>query len=203
MPAPFMLVIAGPNGSGKTTLTNFLRRSGVDFGEYINPDDIAPTLLGSYSERVRAAQRIADELRDECLTNRRDFSFETVMSHPGKIEIIRRARDAGFETTLFFIGTEAPEINVARVGQRVAFGGHDVPDEKIIARYGRSMDLLSDAIRAAHRTFIFDNSAVGTIAAASPRLLVEIDNLDGRPRIVRGSLNGVSWASRLIQPMLG
>lgn len=42
--APFLLVIAGPNGSGKTTLTNYLLEAGIDFGEYINPDEIAATL---------------------------------------------------------------------------------------------------------------------------------------------------------------
>jgi predicted ABC-type ATPase len=203
MPTPFLLVVAGPNGSGKTTLTDYLRRSGIDFGVYINPDDIAPTLSGSYDERVRAAQLVADEKRDDCLANRRDFSFETVMSHPGKIEFMHRARDAGFEITLFFVGTETPEINVARVGQRVALGGHDVPDDKIVARHGRSMALLPAAISAAHRIFLFDNSAVGTPASASPRLLVEIDNRDGRPKIVRGALAGCVWASRAIDPVLG
>ena len=64
MSDPFLLVVAGPNGSGKTTLTNFLRSTGLDFGEYINPDDVALGLDGSYEERVRAAQSVADLMRD-------------------------------------------------------------------------------------------------------------------------------------------
>jgi predicted ABC-type ATPase len=52
---PFILMIAGPNGSGKTTLTNWLRRQDLDFGEYINPDDIAARLSGSYEDRTREA----------------------------------------------------------------------------------------------------------------------------------------------------
>ena len=39
-------MIAGPNGSGKTTLTQYLAAAGVNFGNYINPDDIAKTLVG-------------------------------------------------------------------------------------------------------------------------------------------------------------
>ena len=82
MPPPFLLVVAGPNGSGKTTLTNFLRGAGQAFGEYINPDDIAIGLSGSYDARVREAQSIADAMRDACVGEGRSFSFETVMSHP-------------------------------------------------------------------------------------------------------------------------
>lgn len=41
MPRPVLTVIAGPNGSGKSTLIEHLMRQGVDFGTYINADDIA------------------------------------------------------------------------------------------------------------------------------------------------------------------
>ena len=60
-------MVAGPNGSGKTTLTNQLRLSDVDFGRYINPDDIAKSLQGDYESRVREAQRIADQQRADCI----------------------------------------------------------------------------------------------------------------------------------------
>ena len=40
-------------------------------------------------------------------------------------------------------------INIARVAQRVAQGGHDVPRDRIVARYHRTMALLPDAIVAA------------------------------------------------------
>ncbi len=63
MPDPFLLVVAGPDGSGKTTLTRSLRAAGLDFGEYINPDEIALDLEGSYDARVRQAQSIADRAR--------------------------------------------------------------------------------------------------------------------------------------------
>jgi predicted ABC-type ATPase len=125
-----MLMIAGPNGSGKTTLTRWLRERGVDFGEYINPDDIAGSLTGSYEQRTREAQRIADQRRDACLEAKRSFSFETVMSHPSKIDILVRAREAGFFVQLFFVGTDDPQTNIERVELRVAQGGHDVPKDR-------------------------------------------------------------------------
>ena len=47
------------------------------------------------------------------------FSFETVFSHPAKIDILRRAFESGYRTYLYFIATETPEINIARIAQRV------------------------------------------------------------------------------------
>jgi predicted ABC-type ATPase len=157
--APVLLVIAGPNGSGKSTLTEFLRGLGYEFGTYINPDEIAATLELPEPDRSRRAQALADLQRDSCLTSRVNFSFETVMSHPSKIEFMSRARDAGYEVRLLFVCTSDPEINTVRVRQRVYFGGHDVPEDRIRARYQRTLELLSRAAALTHRTVLFDNTA--------------------------------------------
>ena len=124
---PFLLVIAGPNGSGKSTLTDYLIEAGVDFGEYINPDQIAADLSIAEPARSKRAQEIADFHRNRCLMNGISLSFETVMSHPSKIEFMIRANDAGYDVTLYFICTSDPEINIRRVENRVSLGGHSVP----------------------------------------------------------------------------
>lgn len=157
---PFLLVLAGPNGSGKSTLTNYLIAAGVDFGEYINPDEIASALSAPEPQRSKRAQEIADYHRDRCLTERLNFSFETVMSHPSKIEIMLRAVDAGYDVTLYFVCTSDPEINIRRVQNRVSLGGHDVPRDRIVARYWRSLNLLCHAALVARRSVLFDNSAL-------------------------------------------
>jgi hypothetical protein len=93
---PFVVMVAGPNGSGKTTLTSYLRARKVKLGRYINADDIAGTLAGSYDERVRAAQVIADQQRTDYLANRVSFTFETVMSHESKVAFFEDCRAAGY-----------------------------------------------------------------------------------------------------------
>jgi predicted ABC-type ATPase len=168
----FLLTIAGPNGAGKTTLTRRLLESGVDFGVYINPDDIAHELTGSYQERVTRAQGIAAWRRNACLEDKCSFSFETVMSHPSKVEFLARAKTAGFFVQLFFVGTDDPRTNIDRVALRVALGGHDVPQDRIIARWHRTMALLSRAMAISDRSFIFDNSTSGP-GIAGPRLVLE------------------------------
>lgn len=59
---------------------------------------------------------------------------------------------------LAFIATEDSAINIARVRNRVADGGHNVPEEKIVSRYGRSLELLPEAIRYSNRAYFFDTS---------------------------------------------
>lgn len=175
MDQPFVLIVAGPNGAGKTTLTGLLRKRGVDLGEYINPDDIAAELQGSDAARAADAQRIADRRRDECIQAARSFSFETVMSHPSKIDVLTRAKAAGFLVQLYFVGIDDPRTNVERVALRVDHGGHDVPEDRIVARWHRTMGLLARAVKAADRAFVFDNSESGP--TLNPRLVLQIDML--------------------------
>ncbi len=97
-------------------------------------------------------------LRKSALAEGKSFSFETVMSSPDKIQLLRDAQASGFRTYLYYVATEDPMINIARVRYRVAEGGHDVPTDKIVARYHRSIDLLHEAIRCSNRAFLFDSS---------------------------------------------
>ncbi len=100
----------------------------------------------------------ADFLRQKLLAQKVSFTFETVMSHPSKVDILVQAQAAGFRTYLYFVATDDPTINISRVRNRVALNGHDVPEDKIVTRYHRSLDLLVDAIRHTNRAYIFDNS---------------------------------------------
>ena len=100
----------------------------------------------------------ADFIRTKLLDQKISFSFETVMSHPGKLDILRTARKCGYRTYLYYVATDDPNINISRVKNRVARGGHSVPEDKIIERYHRSIAQLADAISLTDRAYIFDNS---------------------------------------------
>lgn len=104
------------------------------------------------------AATLAEYLRHHFLHRRISFTFETVMSHQSKVDFLAEAQKEGVRTYLYYVATDDPLINVARVRYRVATGGHDVPEAKIMDRYYRSLDLLYDAIRYSHRAYIFDNS---------------------------------------------
>lgn len=100
----------------------------------------------------------ADFIRSKLIQFSKSFSFETVMSFPDKIELLRKAQIRGYRTYLYYIATEDPSINISRVKYRVQMGGHSVQEDKIISRYKRSLDLLIKAIPYTNRSYIFDNS---------------------------------------------
>jgi predicted ABC-type ATPase len=100
----------------------------------------------------------ADFIRQNLLKTQASFTFETVMSAPDKVALLNKAQQQGYRTYLYYVATEDPEINISRVNHRVKMGGHPVPEDKIVSRYYRSLDLLREAIRYSNRAYIFDNS---------------------------------------------
>lgn len=101
---------------------------------------------------------IADYIRIIMLDHVNVFTIETVMSHESKIEYIKLAKDKGYKVYLYFVSTRDVAVNIGRVAQRVAQGGHDVPEEKIRKRYQKSLENLTNALRLSDRAYIFDNS---------------------------------------------
>ena len=100
----------------------------------------------------------ADFIRHKLIECSKSFTFETVMSFSDKIELLRKAQSRGYRTYLYYVATEDPAINISRVRHRVKMGGHSVPEDKIVSRYQRSLDLLVEAIQCTNRAYIFDNS---------------------------------------------
>ncbi len=100
----------------------------------------------------------ADFVRNKLIECSKSFTFETVMSFPDKVELLRRAQTKGYRTYLYYVATEDPSINISRVRYRVRMGGHSVPEDKIVSRYKRSLDLLMQAVQFTNRSYIFDNS---------------------------------------------
>lgn len=102
---------------------------------------------------------LADYIRQQLLSERRSFTFETVMSSRDKVDLLKKALSKGYRTYLYFICTEDVIINKNRIAIRVQQGEHDVPEERIISRYERSLNLLSEAIENSSRAYVFDNSS--------------------------------------------
>lgn len=97
-------------------------------------------------------------LQDAAIRRGLSFSQETVFSHPSKVAALRHAFEAGYRTYLYYVATGSPQINLGRVFNRSAQGGHDVPTEKIIARYSRSLEQVKMALPFLSRAYFFDNS---------------------------------------------
>lgn len=121
-------------------------------------------------------------LQSEYIKRGMSFSQETVFSHTSKVRAIAAAQAAGFRTYLYFVSTDNPAVNVARVFARSRGGGHDVPEEKVISRYERSTANVSSAFAHLSRAFFFDNGGANMdyLASWNPKsgmtLQVALDN---------------------------
>lgn len=167
---PTLCVVAGPNGSGKTSTTvQLLSNEWAEDSLYINPDNIAQEQFGDWNspEAVLKAAQFATELRYKSLEEKKDFVFETVFSSDEKLEFLQKAHEAGFFIRFFFVCTESPEINVARITKRFLEGGHEVPISKIISRYYKSLLNACKAVSFVDRAYIYDNSVENQL----PKLL--------------------------------
>lgn len=148
---PEIIVFAGPNGSGKSTVTQLFHVE----SDYINADDIRKSTLCSDMEAAVAAER----LREEHVEGMTDFSFETVLSTDRNLKLLKKAREKGFFIKCVYVITASPEINIMRVQTRVAQGGHDVPEDKIISRYYKCLDLIREVVPVCDIVHIYDNSS--------------------------------------------
>ena len=101
----------------------------------------------------------ADFIRHQLLQKGETFTFETVLSHPSKIDFLKQSLIKGYKNYLYFICTVDPAINIERVQQRVELGGHAVPENRIIKRYNESLELLPLIIPFCYRVYLFDNSS--------------------------------------------
>lgn len=172
---PTLIVIAGPNGSGKTSITEaLLGHEWFQGCEYINPDNIAKHVFGDWNSTeasIKAANQ-AHDLRERLLAEKKSFVFETVMSTTEKVDFIQKAKDAGYFVRLFYIGTDTPTINAARVAKRVMSGGHAVPIDKIISRYSKANENCIAAMHIVDRGYVYDNSVDGDL----PRLMFKVSD---------------------------
>ena len=155
--------------TSNTEILDFFRSSTLlekadllDEAEYLKFTDDKLS-FSDVSVNAYFASVAADFIRQKLVLVGHSFAFETVMSSPDKVEFLKNARKRGYRNYLYFVATDAPEINISRVKHRVKTGGHDVPTDKITSRYYRSLDLLWEAVKFTNRAYIFDNSGSGLL----------------------------------------
>lgn len=148
---PALLVFAGPNGSGKSVLSRSFEIKGL----YINADEIKKH--DSKISDLDAAVE-AESLREHCLSAKKDFTFETVLSTSRNLDLIARAKNTGYSISSVFVLTADPKVNIFRIKTRVLNGGHDVPDDKVLSRYKKSLDNIPALTELSDEIYIFDNT---------------------------------------------
>jgi predicted ABC-type ATPase len=138
--------------------SSFLQKAGLSGGVARMSFASGKLVFAGVEVNAYFASVAADFVRRELLERKVTFTFETVMSSPDKVTLLEKAKRIGYRTYLYYIATEDPQINISRVRNRVNLGGHPVPEDKIVSRYHRSLDLLMEAIYHTDRAYVFDNS---------------------------------------------
>jgi predicted ABC-type ATPase len=151
---PIVVAVAGPNGAGKTTF--YHSHIAPAALRYVSADVLAKDLsIDAYD-----AAKMADVLRRALLKKKESFAFETVFSDPvgDKLTFLKEVSDAGYAVVLCFIGLKDAGLSEDRVAMRVTQGGHDVPTEKLAARFPRTLANLKAAVATLPLVYVFDNS---------------------------------------------
>lgn len=165
-------IVAGPNGSGKTTLVKWGPLSGLLSNALIlNADDRtleklrklgyhgfddapAPVLEASF---VSAANEVEAELPHQLELGHK-VCVETVLSTEKYKPVVEAVRAGGGFVGLIYVGIRSPELLGPRIAARVRRGGHDVPANRLAARWSRSIELLPWFVARADVAWVFDNS---------------------------------------------
>ncbi len=169
---PILWIVAGPNGAGKTTLVSREPvASLLPKVAFWNPDALAKQILADRGflgfanvpqDQLRAAFVAAADatfanLKD-CISRGIPCGVETVLSTNKYRELVDAVLVERGIFGLLYVGLRSPEIACQRVARRVLEKGHDVPQEKIVARWSRSLENLLWFAAKASPLLIFDNS---------------------------------------------
>ncbi len=158
---PALVVVAGPNGAGKTTLS----AENLTSAEIVNADEIARI---SEASLIDASRRAILERR-RLLEAGYSFSFETTLSGRREFAFVRAAKSRRYRIELRYVAVETATLCRVRINERVARGGHDVPEADLLRRFERSFANLPHAISIADDSFIYDNSTQAGITLIALR----------------------------------
>ena len=155
---PQLWILVGGNGSGRSTFYRLaLEPLGLPF---VNADLLARIVFPEDPEaHSYEAAQLAERQRLALLQKGVSFCFETVYSHPSKIDFIAQAKALGYQIIMVLIHLESPALNQARIASRVSEGGHDVPADKVRSRIPRLLHQVRTSIPLVDVLRIYDNSS--------------------------------------------
>ena len=177
--SPNLYIIAGPNGAGKTTFAKEFLPHYAKCENFVNADLIAGGLspFSPAAAGIKAGRLLLKQIH-EFAERRADFAFETTLSGKAYVSLLRRLKQHGYAIHLFFLWIPSVELAVARIKDRVAKGGHDVPMTDVRRRFGRSVKNFFKVYRPLLDSWtLFDNSTTRPSLVAEEKVgkLVMVD----------------------------
>ena len=158
---PVCHIVAGANGSGKSTFALYFLPRYAECLEFVNPDLIALGLSPFDATRAAVkAGRLVLERIASLSAEKKDFGFESTLAGLGYLDLLKSLRSAGYRLSLYYLWTPGCDLLIPRIRQRVAAGGHSVPEQDVRRRYERSLKNLMGYVAVMDKIRIFDNSGM-------------------------------------------
>lgn len=126
---------------------------------FINADLIAAGLSPFTPEReLLAAGRLFLQEIKEHITAHENFAFETTLAGRTYLHLIERLHANGWQVELIYLALPSAEMSKLRVAERVAHGGHNIPNRNIEHRFSRGLhNLFHEYSHRADRCICFMN----------------------------------------------
>jgi predicted ABC-type ATPase len=203
---PTIYVLAGVNGSGKSSVGGAALE--LQGAVYYNPDDAARILCGLHPNLTQEmanghAWTLGREMLENAIAGKKTFAFETTLGGSTIAGLLHQAADVGLKVKIWYVGLTSVEMNLLRVKERAARGGHDIPEDAIRRRWNDSRRNLITLLPKLSSLKLFDNSYEADPhkgKCPQPRLLLSVED-----RRITGpaDLSGApDWARPIIEAAL-
>lgn len=171
-------VIAGVNGAGKSSILGSWIRAGG--GDYFNPDEATRQLMKenpslNLDQANSDAWKLGRDQLAAAIAANTDYTFETTLGGNSICQLLLQAMDQGLDVNIGFCGLSSPELHIQRVSERVAKGGHDIPESKIRERWMGAIHNMCALIPGCKMVTVFDNSAEMVDGKPAPKNLFSMD----------------------------
>lgn len=166
---PRCWIIAGPNGAGKTTFALDYLPKVANCKNFVNADLIAGGLSPFAPERelISAGKLFIREI-NQYVVQREDFAFETTLAGRSYLRLIEQLQKDGWFVELIYLALPSVEMAKLRVAERVAHGGHNIPEDDIERRFPRSLRNLLN-----HFSVLVDSTLCFMNSGDTPELIFE------------------------------